>query len=173
MSGLRVSTSRSERLRWLLVPLALALLGASDGALSFTTLTGETVSLHPGAEKRAVILHFWATWCPTCVEEMDALDAVAEPCRESAVRVVAINVGEDSDEIREFAREHRLDLAMLRDPSGKVWRELSGQGLPINVTWTAEERRVHVGPQSQEWWQQTLASLGCAPAESSPRGHGE
>lgn len=173
MSGLRVSTSRSEPRRWLLVPLVLALVGASNGPLSFTTLKGETVSLRPSTGKRAVILHFWATWCPTCVEEMDALDTTAESCRESTVRVVAVNVGEDRDAVAEFATEHRLGLEMLRDPRGKVWRKLSGQGLPINVTWTDEERRVHVGPQSQAWWQQTLAELGCAPADSFPHGEGE
>jgi len=166
LSGLLVCTSHSERRRWILGWLALGLLGASDGALSFKTLAGATVSLHPSAAERGVILHFWATWCPTCVEEMESLDAVARECRGNAVRLAAVNVGEDADEIDEFVADHRLELEMLRDPRGKVWRKLSGQGLPLNVIWTVDDRRVLVGPKSLEWWQQTLASLGCAPTDS-------
>lgn len=156
---MRVSMSRSERSPWLLSLLAAVLIGASGGALSFATMTGESIAIRP--DEGPVVLHFWATWCPTCVEEMEVLDTIAEHCGEAGVRMVAVNVGESTEEISEFAARNGLGIEMLRDPRGKTWRKLSGQGLPLNVVWTPEERRVFVGPRSPDWWREVLSPLGC------------
>ena len=156
---MRVSTSRSERSPWLLSLLAAVLIGASGGALSFATMTGESIAIRP--DEGPVVLHFWATWCPTCVEEMGTLDAITRQCQGNGVRMVAVNVGESTEEVTEFTARHQLELEMLRDPRGKIWRKLSGQGLPLNVIWTREERRVFVGPRSTEWWREALSPLGC------------
>lgn len=142
--------------------LALCLLGA-DRPLELRALDGEPVVLVPGRE-RALVVHFWATWCPSCLEELGGLDAAARRCAAAGVRIAAVNVGDPVEEIRRYLARHPLGLELLRDPEGEVWRRLAGQGLPANATWREGERRVEVGPRSAEAWQAELARLGCDAA---------
>lgn len=49
---------------------------------------------------RALLLNFWATWCPPCVKEMPLLDRVA---REQAGKLGVVGIAVDRQEaVREF-----------------------------------------------------------------------
>lgn len=108
-----------------------------------------------------VVLHFWATGCPECVEELGSLDAASRGCAETPVRILLVNVGEDEQEIRDFLAAHGVGLEVLRDPGGRVWRRVSGAGLPLNLTWDGSERQLALGPQDFLAWREALSALGC------------
>ena len=156
-----MSSFRFRRNWTLAVCVALGLIAASPSTLTFTTISGAPVELALEDGEHALIVHFWATWCPTCVEELGVLDSVAQSCQDGVVRVVAVNVGEDAEQINAFTSELGLRLPVLRDPRGKMWRELSGVGLPVNLIWTRDERRIDIGPHDAAAWAGTLRSLGC------------
>src|SRR5206468_246473 len=60
--------------------LALWLLGAAPPApLEVEGPGGESVALAP-RDGRALVVHFWATWCPSCVEEVPELLRAAAGC---------------------------------------------------------------------------------------------
>jgi len=146
---------------------ALGLIGAAAAdPLAFTSMSGAPVTLALEEEERALIVHFWATWCPTCIAELGELDAAARRCRSRPVRVVTVNVGEDSDQISDYTAKIGLRLPVLRDPKGEVWRELSGVGLPINLIWTRDARSVEVGPRDTDQWIETFRTLGCDAGEA-------
>lgn len=67
--------------------------------VTFTRLEGQPVSLasHRG---KVVLLNFWATWCPPCVEEMPGLVALAKEYESRGVVFVAANL-EDPGEATE------------------------------------------------------------------------
>ena len=134
---------------------------ADTAAIELVALDGEAAIVEPPEESGPVVLHFWATWCPSCVEELGVLDSAAADCRASRVRVLAVNVGEDAETIRRYTAEHALALASLRDPRGDVWRSLSDEGLPLNFTWLPGERRIELGPRTRAQWRAALAALGC------------
>ncbi|HXV36757.1 MAG TPA: TlpA disulfide reductase family protein [Myxococcota bacterium] len=134
---------------------------ASSAAFELVSLDGEAVIVEPPEKSGPVVLHFWATWCPSCVEELGLLDREAAPCRAARVRVVAVNVGEDVETIRRYTAQHALALESLRDPTGSVWRSLSDEGLPLNFTWLPGERRIELGPRTRAQWRTALAALGC------------
>jgi len=140
----------------LLVPL---LIGGAPGALEVENAAGERVTVSLGGEERALVVHFWATWCPECQEELPGLERAARACA-GGVRVVAVNVGEPSDVAQRFLERIGSRLGLLRDPEGRVWRELA-RGLPANLIWTRTQRRVEVGPHVPEEWQRLLWDLGC------------
>lgn len=136
--------------------------GASPPApLELETLDGEPVALAP-SPGRALVVHFWATWCPSCVDELPALAAARAACA-GAVGIAVVDVDEDAEEIRRFLDERGIGLDSLRDPDGRAWRASVGaRGLPANLVWTADgERRSEVGPRSRERWQALFAELGC------------
>ena len=110
-----------------------------------------------------LLLDFWATWCRSCVKEVGVLDAEAQRCAEDPVRVLAVNVGDEADEIRAFLADRPISIPILRDAKGKIWRDVSGLGLPANLFWTGDEQRVEVGPLSLADWRRELEGLGCAP----------
>jgi len=148
---------------WAILLLVLTSLPANAGSdVGLFELDGNPVTLRP-AENQTLLLHFWATWCPTCVDDLAYLGRAAESCGPVHLRVYAVNVGEDEAAIRDFVRQHDVRLPVLRDPKGRVWRELDGRGVPLNVFWSAAERESDVGPKTAEEWRMRLAELGCEP----------
>jgi len=142
--------------------LAGLLVGAAPPApLELETLEGEPVVLAPSAG-RPLVVHFWATWCPSCAMELPALAHASEACAGS-VEIAVVDVDEEAEEIRRFLTEHGIALRALRDPRGKVWRASVGaRGLPANLVWTPDgERRSELGPRTREKWQALFTELGC------------
>jgi cytochrome c biogenesis protein CcmG/thiol:disulfide interchange protein DsbE len=67
-----------------------------------------------------VILHFWASWCPPCVEEAPALEALAEALQPAGVIVLGISADEDPHAYEQFLHDHRITFPNYRDPGGKI-----------------------------------------------------
>jgi thiol-disulfide isomerase/thioredoxin len=134
-------------------------LGTADAALEVENAAGERVALALGADERALVVHFWASWCPDCGEELPGLERAARDCA-GDMRVVAVNVGESADVARRFLERHNSALPLFRDPEGRVWRRLA-RGLPANLIWTRAGRRTEVGPKTPSDWEILLRSLGC------------
>jgi peroxiredoxin len=151
--------------RALAAAAALALLGA-DAPLRLETPAGEPAALAPAAGERALLVHFWATWCTECVDELPILAAAIPRCREAGVRIVTANVGEDREHVDSFLARHRLDLPVLFDPSGRAWRALGGAGLPTNAIFTHGGREVEVGARDAPAWSEALARIGCPPGSA-------
>jgi len=137
--------------------------------LRLETLAGEPVVLELREGDAALVVHFWATWCPECVEELPFLAGAAARCAGSGVRIAAVDVGEDAATIARFLEAHDVSLPVLRDPRGGVWRRLGGVGLPTNLVWTRDARTVEVGPRGRAGWTSALAALGCADAGAPTR----
>jgi len=167
-SVLSVLSVPRPRAPWAL-GLALCLLGAGPPApIEVEGPGGETVALAP-REGRALVVHFWATWCSSCVEEVPELVRAAAGCA-GTVDVALVDVGEEWDDVHRFAAEHALAAPMLRDPKGKVWREhAGGWGLPANLLWTEAARQRELGSKSPAQWRETLARLGCAQSATAQR----
>lgn len=119
----------------------------------------QTLALAPG--ERALVLHFWATWCPACVEELVALERAAPACRARGVRVVALNVGESAEEVTRYAASHGLALEVLLDARGEIWRASGARSLPANWLWTAAGASTSSGAATQAEWSARLRELGC------------
>jgi len=68
---------------------------------------------------KLVLLNFWATWCPPCVDEMPSLERLHRTLAGEGLRVVSVSTDEDEPALRRFAAEHRLTLEVLRDPGGR------------------------------------------------------
>jgi thiol-disulfide isomerase/thioredoxin len=57
--------------------------------------------LHP-EPRRALLVHFWATWCAPCREELPALLAFGRRLRPRGIELVAVAVEDDWAAIRTF-----------------------------------------------------------------------
>ena len=77
----------------------------------------QTVSLDQ-LRGKPVVLNFWATWCPPCVEEMPSL---VQLHKELGDKVTILAVSEDADDaaFRQFIHDHGVDLLAVRDTQHK------------------------------------------------------
>jgi peroxiredoxin len=92
--------------------------GVNAPAPDFTIKDGEhTVSLHEFKGK-VVVLNFWATWCPPCVEEMPSLVALQDRMK-NQITVVAVSLDADSGAYRKFIKDHNITLLTVRDSDQK------------------------------------------------------
>jgi cytochrome c biogenesis protein CcmG/thiol:disulfide interchange protein DsbE len=66
-----------------------------------------------------VVLNFWATWCPPCVEELPSLISMQARMKDKGVIVLAVSIDVDSDYYHRFLKEHSVNLLTVRDPEQK------------------------------------------------------
>jgi thiol-disulfide isomerase/thioredoxin len=93
--------------------------------LNFTTTTNKNIEFK-NYRSKPLIVHFWATWCPTCKLEIANLDRVAKNYQ---VITIAVNSGNDKD-INRFLKEHKLDFDVINDYSGKIAAKFSVDTFP-------------------------------------------
>lgn len=70
---------------------------------------------------KIVVLNFWATWCPPCVEEMPSLIAMQAQMKDK-VTVLAVSTDQDKVAYDRFLVEHKVALLTVRDPEFKSSR---------------------------------------------------
>ncbi len=64
---------------------------------------------------QVVVLNFWATWCPPCVEEMPSLENMQQRLKQKGVTVLAVSLDVDESAYRRFLSDHKIDLLTVRD----------------------------------------------------------
>jgi thiol-disulfide isomerase/thioredoxin len=92
--------------------------------LALPGLDGNPVDLaaHRG---EVVLVNFWATWCPPCVEEIPSLDRLYRRLRDRGFKVLAVDVGEDPATVHRFLQDRAVTFPVLLDLDGaafKTWR---------------------------------------------------
>jgi peroxiredoxin len=93
--------------------------GAAAPPLRLPALTGGEVDLQ-SLRGRVVVLNFWATWCPPCVQELPSLERLHRTLGKEGLSVVSVSVDEDEGVLRRFVKEHELTFPVLRDPGGRL-----------------------------------------------------
>ncbi len=112
---------------------------------SLISLEGDTVALsdHKG---QAVMINFWATWCPPCLAELPLIESYGVLFEEELV-VLAVNSGEERESVYNFVNRHGYDLLFLLDPTNSLATEYRIRGLPTSVFIDKEGliHAIHIG----------------------------
>src|SRR5690606_6025547 len=119
-----------------------------------TTLKGEEMRLSDYRGK-AVILNFWATWCPPCRAEMPHMQTFYEKQQENDVEVVAVNLTTEDrgmTEIENFVAEFGLSFPIPMDVDGDIGALYQAFSIPTSYIIDREGRVLHkiVGPMDEE-----------------------
>ena len=87
-------------------------------APDFTVKDGaQALSLNQHRGK-VVVLNFWATWCPPCVEEMPSLIAMQHRLKDKVI-VLAVSTDEDQAAYQRFTQQRTQGLLTIRDAERK------------------------------------------------------
>jgi len=98
---------------------------------SLNDIDGEKVELKH-SKGRWVFLHFWASWCGPCREEMPAIQRLADKMKGEKFQIIMINTAEDEDTVFEFLGTINVDLNSLLDVDGQVTEVWKPRGLPTS-----------------------------------------
>lgn len=98
--------------------------------------TPTTLSAFKG---RTLLVNLWATWCPPCLKEMPALDALQSMLGGKDFTVVAINIDtRNLDKPKAWLAERNITaLPYYADPQAKVFQDLRAarkvEGMPVSL----------------------------------------
>ena len=84
------------------------LIGTAAPTTSMRDLGGAEFQLDKFRGK-PVVVNFWATWCPPCIEEMPMLDRAH---RQGDIHVIAV-ASDDAGEVRAFKTANKLKLTVV------------------------------------------------------------
>jgi cytochrome c biogenesis protein CcmG/thiol:disulfide interchange protein DsbE len=89
---------------------------AGDSAPEFTIATdsGRTVSI-PSFGGKILVLNFWASWCPPCVEETPSMSRFAEQYAGKGVVVLGVSVDKDEKAYRAFLQKYKPAFLTARE----------------------------------------------------------
>lgn len=155
----------ATRRRWLYAGVALAAAGggaalawrhlqpqvqepgaeANLWAQSFASLEGAPVAM-AAFRGRPLVLNFWATWCPPCIEELPLLNRFYGERRAQGWQVLGVAV-DQPPAVRKFLEKLPLAYPVAIATSGgmQLGRSLGNLqgGLPFTVVFGAEGRIRH------------------------------
>ncbi len=96
-----------------------------DAAPPFTLQTTKQTSLALSDYRgKVVLVHFWATWCPPCVEELPQLEKLYRTLRGKDFEVLAVNVDDDAERsVTPFLAKNTVSFPVLFDPGGALARK--------------------------------------------------
>jgi peroxiredoxin len=70
---------------------------------------------------KVVMVHFWATWCPPCVEELPLLAKLYPEIAGKDFEMLAVSVDEGgANAVTSFMRKNNLEVPVLLDPDRSV-----------------------------------------------------
>lgn len=92
----------------------------SAPAFSTSKLDSSPVTLEDYKGK-VVLLHFWATWCAPCIEEMLHMESLWKKYQDKGLIVVAVTVQEKPEgQIKAFSEKMGLSFPILLDIKGEI-----------------------------------------------------
>lgn len=101
---------------------------------------------------RLVIVHFWATWCPPCVEELPALSRFWDRYRgRDDIVLYAVSVDRDWKTIESFSAKHPTRLPFFHDPGASTASRFGASQYPETYV-TNESGRVLFRVQGAVSW---------------------
>jgi peroxiredoxin len=94
---------------------------AGDTAPDFRVLTanGRTVTPKEFGGK-LLVLNFWATWCPPCIEETPSMNQFADLMRAKGVVVLAVSVDRSEENYKKFLKRYNVSYETSFDPEADV-----------------------------------------------------
>lgn len=104
--------------------------------LTFSTLPKMRIPVVNGPEfdtvhyhDKPLIVHFWATWCPTCKLEISNFNTIA---KEYNLITIAVQSG-DNQSLKKFMQERGLSFALINDAQGILAKKFSINAFPTTL----------------------------------------
>ena len=118
---------------------------------SLMDLSGKRAGL---AEFRGqyVLLNFWATWCPPCLEEMPSLDVLYQRYRHRGFAVLAVSSDQEGARVVQgFIEKLGVSFPSLLDPDGRVSSAYGAKNLPLSFLLDRQGNVIAAAQGARDW----------------------
>ena len=134
---------------------------APDFSLPTPDNAGVTLSDYQGTP---VMVYFWATWCGSCTFDLPDINAAAEETDDADLKVITVNIGEQTEKVQEFVLETVPDYSftVATDPDADTFRDYRVLSIPITFFIDADGiiRHIKAGRVSRKNIDEGVARLG-------------
>lgn len=131
--------------------------GVGDSAPSFAITTDNGRVITPASfGGKLLVLNFWATWCPPCVQEVPSLNQFQRTLADKGVVVLGISVDKDEQAYKAFLRKARVAFHTARDPHARINADYGTFKYPETYIIDSRGRvvRKYIGPEN--WTDATM-----------------
>ena len=111
--------------------------------------TGKMVSLS-SQRGHPVLVNFWATWCPPCVEEVPSMEDLARRIEKTDIRMLAVSVDESWDVVKRFFA-NGTKMGVLLDLSKNVPKTFGTEKFPESFMVDASGKVRHYFINKRDW----------------------
>jgi len=114
------------------------------------TDSGKTITAKQFGGK-LLVLNFWATWCPPCVEETPSLNEMARQMAGQGVVVVAVSVDKNENAYKAFLQRMKTGFETARDPESNISASFGTFKFPETYVITPDGKVVEKYIANQNW----------------------
>jgi peroxiredoxin len=121
-----------------------------DKAPGFTVTTDKGRQITPREfGGKVLVLNFWATWCPPCIEELPSLEAMAKEMGPQGVVVLGVSVDKNQQLYKEFLAKARVSFETARDPEASISADYGTYKYPETyvIDRDGRVRQKYIGPR--------------------------
>lgn len=119
--------------------------------LSYSDEFGKKMPIRP-EKHRLTVLHFWATWCEPCIEEMPALEAFQKRHAAAGVKVYALSMDNSLPKVSRFMEANTISsLRPALDTGMKSFKAVMAVGLPTSVFINSKGQQIARVEGSLDW----------------------
>ena len=124
--------------------------GAEPLEITLSDPFGRPVSLSEFRGK-IVFVNFWTTWCLACVIEMPSMEKLHQKFKDKDFVMVAINLQESAEKVKQFYKEYKLTFTALLDTTGDVGAGLGIRSIPTTFILDKNGRIIGKALGPREW----------------------
>jgi len=134
----------------------------ADLALTLKDMNGVSVNL-ADFKGKPLLINFWATWCPPCLEEIPFLVELADKYRDDGLVILGISTDDTPEQIKPYATELKMNypvLVGLDQPDverafGAMW------AIPVTIFVKKDGNvcKKHQGTQTKEFFESHIKAL--------------
>jgi cytochrome c biogenesis protein CcmG, thiol:disulfide interchange protein DsbE len=110
---------------------------------------------------KVVVLNFWASWCPPCIDELPLLQRTQNRIERRGGTVLGVNYKDIPEDALKLARRFGLTYPSVRDRDGEYAEDYATAGIP--ETFVVDRRgriaATRRGPVDRQWLDTTLRPL--------------
>ena len=91
--------------------------------IELNDLNGQAFNVPGNYQGKALLVNFWATWCPHCVEEIPSMNRALEELDDEKFAMISISYQDTKAILDEFVKKVQVDFPILLDSDGMVSKE--------------------------------------------------